>query len=59
MEKIKFNFGDNVIWHDILVTITDIWVVDESIYPDEIGVYYFVKSPWFEGSVKQSSLKAA
>jgi hypothetical protein len=57
--KIKYNIGDKVVWHDIPVTITDLWVVDDALYSSDNGIYYFVKSEWFCGSVKQYELGKA
>lgn len=59
MEKIKFNIGNKVLWNNIPFTITDLWVTYDSIYPRDNGVYYFVKSEWFCGSVKQYELRKA
>lgn len=59
MEKIKFNIGDKVVWNDIFVIVTDLWVIDDSIYTRDNGVYYFVKSEYFCGGVRQNELKLA
>ena len=57
--KIKYNIGDKVLWNDIPVIITDLWVTDDALYPSDNGIYYFVKSEWFCGGVKQHELKKA
>lgn len=57
MEKIKFAIGDKVSWNGIPVTVTDVWIEKESHYQNKNGIFYFVKSPWFDGGVKQEELR--
>lgn len=52
-----FQIGEVVSCRGVPVSIEKIEVVEGSYYPDENGIFYFVKSFWFDGWVRQSELK--
>ena len=52
-----FQIGEVVSCKGVPASIEKIEVVEGSYYPDENGIFYFVKSFWFDGWVRQSELK--